>query len=342
MTDIVSRYDIDECLTTQQVMGKLASFKTTAYAIEKQVSDDVSFLSFAKTNFTDLKTAIDECRVTKDAYEVAIMRHANEVSLAAHLGVFRASKASKNEQELEALFVATCISRGCKKLAYDPIVASGTAAATLHYIANDQPLDGKLNILLDAGAEKDTYASDITRTFPINGKFTPESRNIYSIVLKMQKESIALIKAGMRWDDVHTNAHKVLIAGLLDIGVLQNGSVDEILDARTSTAFMPHGLGHYLGMDTHDTGGNANYADKDPMFRYLRVRGTVPAGAVITVEPGCYFFRYIVEPFVKDPVHGKYINKDVLEKYWEVGGVRIEGILTTVSGAHLNADESCR
>ncbi|KAF2763133.1 putative Xaa-Pro aminopeptidase [Pseudovirgaria hyperparasitica] len=329
----LEKYDVDECLTTQQVMEKLASLKGTAYAIENQVSDNVSFISSSSSNFTDLKSAIEECRVTKDAYEIALMRHANEVSTAAHTGVFRAAKTAKNEQELEALFIASCISRGCKKLAYEPIVAAGTAAATLHYIANDQPLDGKLNILLDAGAEKDTYASDITRTFPINGKFTPESRNIYAIVLKMQKDSIALIKAGMRWDDVHSNAHRVLIQGLLDIGILRNGSVDDIFAARTSTAFMPHGLGHYLGMDTHDTGGHPDYADKDPMFRYLRIRGTVPAGAVVTVEPGCYFFRYIVEPYVRDPVHGKYIDAAVLDRYWDVGGVRIEDdVLVTESG----------
>lgn len=101
----------------------------------------------------------------------------------------------------------------------------------------------------------------------------------------MQKECIQVLKAGVLWDDVHLLAHKIAIDGLLEAGVLK-GDKDEILKARTSAAFLPHGLGHYLGMDTHDTGGNPNFADKDKMFRYLRVRGNIPSGSVVTVEPG--------------------------------------------------------
>ena len=108
--------------------------------------------------------------------------------------------------------------------------------------------------------------------------------------MKMQLDCIAALKEGVKWDDVHELAHKIAIDGLLELGILQ-GDKDEIFKSRTSVAFLPHGLGHYLGMDTHDTGGNANYADKDPMFRYLRVRGTLPAGSVITVEPGVSHHR---------------------------------------------------
>jgi Xaa-Pro dipeptidase len=127
-----------------------------------------------------------------------------------------------------------------------------------------------------------------TRTFPLSGKFTPESRTIYDIVLKMQKECFGLIKAGAKWDDLHLHAHEVAIDGLLAAGILR-GDKKEILEARTSAAFFPHGLGHYLGMDTHDVGGNPNRADKDVLFRYLRLRGTLPAGSVVTVEPGVSF-----------------------------------------------------
>lgn len=101
----------------------------------------------------------------------------------------------------------------------------------------------------------------------------------------MQLECIKILKEGVVWDDVHELAHRIAIDGLLELGILK-GDKDEIFKSRTSVAFFPHGLGHYLGMDTHDTGGNANYADKDTMFRYLRVRGKLPAGSVITVEPG--------------------------------------------------------
>jgi len=108
-------------------------------------------------------------------------------------------------------------------------------------------------------------------------------------VLKMQQVCINMLKEGVFWDDVHLQAHEIAIEGLLALGILK-GSKEEILKNRTSVAFFPHGLGHYLGMDTHDTGGHPNYVDKDPMFKYLRVRGQLPAGSIITVEPGVSFF----------------------------------------------------
>lgn len=137
----------------------------------------------------------------------------------------------------------------------------------------------------------------------------------------MQLESFKLIKADVNWDDVHLQAHRIAVEGLVDLGILK-GDVDEILKARTSVAFFPHGLGHYLGMDTHDVGGDANYADPDPMFRYLRKRGPVAENSLVTVEPGVYFCSFIIEPYLKDPKHAQYIDKDVLDKYWDVGGVR--------------------
>jgi Xaa-Pro dipeptidase len=141
-----------------------------------------------------------------------------------------------------------------------------------------------------------------------------------------------MMKAGMMWEDVHANAHRVAIKGLLDAGILR-GDPDEIFEKRVSTAFFPHGLGHYLGMDTHDTGGHANYDDPDPMFKYLRVRGPVPAGATITVEPGIYACRFIIDPVLKDPELSKYIDRVVLDRYWDVGGVRIEDdVLITEEG----------
>ena len=247
----------------------------------------------------------------------------------------KAARHATNERELEALFLKTCMERGCREQAYHSIVASGTAAATLHYVKNSAPLEGKLNILLDAGAEADCYASDITRTFPINGKFSPESREIYDIVLRMQLECIDKLKAGILWDDVHAHAHRVAIDGLLKLGILK-GDAEEMFQKRTSVAFFPHGLGHYLGMDTHDTGGNANYSDTDSMFRYLRVRGMVPAGCVITVEPGIYFCRYIIEPYLKDEEQSKFIDESVLNKYWDVGGVRIEDNILVLANGHRN------
>ncbi len=323
--EILAKYDIDEVKYSTELNATLAHLstgkKTTAFSIPNQVSDHVSFLEFEDKNFSVLKLAIEETRVVKDDFEIALIAKANNISSAAHYKILEKVKHAANEQELEAAFLAHCIANGAREQAYHGIVASGRAAATLHYTPNNAPMAGKQNLLLDAAAEWSCYAADITRTFPITGKFSPESRAIYDIVLKMQLEVIAMLKEGVMWDDAHLLAHKIAIDGLLELGILK-GDKDEILKKRTSNAFFPHGLGHYLGMDTHDTGGNANYSDPDPMFRYLRVRGALPAGSVITVEPGVYFSEFLIAPYLKDPEHSKFIDKAVLDKYWDVGGVR--------------------
>ncbi|KAK4143173.1 peptidase M24, structural domain-containing protein [Dichotomopilus funicola] len=336
--EALQKWDVDEVKFTSDINAELAhtaaqKSKSTAFAIANQVSDHVTFLGFDEKNFSLLKEAIEVTRVVKDEFELAMLAKANAVTADAHRLVIEKVKHAKNERELEGAFIGSCIAADAPEQSYHGIFASGRAAATLHYIHNNQPLDGKLNLLLDGGAEWQCYCADVTRTFPINGKFTKESRAIYDIVLKMQLDTIAVLKEGVLWDDVHLLAHKIAIDGLLKLGILK-GDKEEILASRTSVAFFPHGLGHYLGMDTHDTGGNPNYADKDTLFRYLRVRGKLPAGSVITVEPGIYFCNFIIEPYLKDPKHAKFIDVEVLEKYWDVGGVRIEdNIVITKDGS---------
>ncbi|KAK7427217.1 hypothetical protein QQZ08_006330 [Neonectria magnoliae] len=335
--EALQRYDVDEVRLTTEVNPTLANLgktspKSTVFAIANQVSDHIAFLEFDSKNFSALKGVIEVARVVKDEFEVALIRKANQVSEIGHRAVVENTTKAKNERELEAVFLQKCVANGAKEMAYSPIFASGRAAATLHYVKNDEPLDGKLNLLVDAGGEWNNYASDITRTFPLSGKFSKESREIYDIVLKMQKDCTDILKEGVLWDDVHLLAHKIAIDGLLSIGILK-GDKDEILKARTSVAFFPHGLGHYLGMDTHDTGGNPNYSDEDKLFRYLRVRGKLPSGSVITVEPGIYFCNFIIVPYLEDPEQSKFIDSAVLDKYWDVGGVRIEdNILITPTG----------
>jgi Xaa-Pro dipeptidase len=321
-------YDVDDVQTSTEVNPRLADSKqfsqSTIYAIGEQVSDHITFLNFANKDVELLRKAIETCRVVKDDFEIALIKHANEVSTAAHVAVMKAAKTAKNERELDGLFLKECIDRGCREQAYHGIFASGINAATLHYVKNDEPLEDRQLVLVDAGAEHHCYAADITRAFPISGQFTPEAKAIYAIVLQMQLECMDMIKEGVVWDDVHAEAHRIAIAGLLKLGILK-GDAEDIFASRASVPFFPHGLGHYLGMDTHDCGGNPNYKDEDPMFRYLRVRGTIPAGSVITVEPGIYFCAFMIEPALKDPKLSKYIDAEVLKQYWAVGGVRIEG-----------------
>ncbi|MCJ1307370.1 hypothetical protein MMC25_001016 [Agyrium rufum] len=332
-------YDVDEVHTTDD----LATFpqsvpsSTTIYTTHPLTSPICPpFESSKYTVDTEaLNDVINKCRVVKDDYEIALTRIANDASSASHRALFARIKSATNERELEAAFVENCLALGCKNQAYDSIVASGTNAATLHYVHNDQPLKGRLNLLVDAGGEFSCYAADITRTVPLSGKFSPESKSIYELVLKMQTSCMNMIRHDALWDDIHARAHEIAIEGLLELGILR-GNKKEIFDKRVSVAFFPHGLGHYLGMDTHDTGGNANYADGDSMFRYLRVRGRIPAGSVITVEPGIYFCRFILEPALKDEVKSKYIDAEILDKYWEVGGVRIEDDVLVLQDGYEN------
>lgn len=342
-SEALKKYDVDTVLPTTELNVSLASYGNskkpmTVFAIPEQVSEDVTFLGFAQTEFWILKKTIEVERVTKDIYEISLIAKANEVSALAHKAVLDQVEASSNERELEAAFIATCIARGCRDQAYPSIVASGTNAATLHYIKNDDPLQGRLNVLLDAGGEFRCYASDVTRTFPVSGSFSKESRIVYDIVDEMQSSCFKMLKAGVMWEDVHMNAHIVAIKGLKAGGLLK-GDDKEIFDKRVSVAFFPHGLGHYLGMDTHDTGGTADYADPDMLFRYLRVRGKLPENSVITVEPGVcavhpgltsltwdqiYFCKFIINPYLQNPEQSRYIDETVLERFWDVGGVRIE------------------
>ncbi|KAJ5232767.1 hypothetical protein N7468_005723 [Penicillium chermesinum] len=334
LDDASKLYDVDRVLYTTDVNATLASIsssqggKAPVFAIEEQVSSEVKFHGFSATNLSDLKEVIGDERVVKDAYEIALLRKANEISGKAHVAAIKAGQTATNEREVEAAFIGTCYANESREQSYHGIFASGEGGATLHYTANDKPLidsngQRKKNMLIDAAGEYQTYCADITRVIPLDGKFNEETRQIYKIVLEMQEEAIAVLKAGVKWDDVHALTHRVAIRGLLKLGILR-GSEDEIFDKRVSVAFFPHGLGHYLGMDTHDTGGHPNYEDTDKMFRYLRVR----------VEPGIYFCRFIIDPVLKDAELSKYIDTAVLDRYWSVGGVRIEDNL------HITKDGS--
>ncbi|KAF8419557.1 putative Xaa-Pro aminopeptidase pepP [Tirmania nivea] len=286
-------------------------------------------------NRSQLKPAIDEARVVKDNYEIALLERANDISSHAHNALLARAHSMENEREAQALFEAICLANGATGQAYNGIYAGGRSAATLHYVKNDASLRSAKNpaggeekpqlLLVDAGCEFRCYASDITRVIPLiaDSKFTEEARQIYDLVLQMQKECMAMVKPHANWEEIHRHAHRVLIKGFLSLGIFQ-GSVEEIMDARTSCAFLPHGLGHWLGMDTHDTGGHANYADPDPMLKYLRVRRPLVEGAVVTVEPGIYFCRYIVDGYLAEEKHRRFVDESVLERYWAVGGVRIE------------------
>ncbi|KAI2787776.1 putative Xaa-Pro aminopeptidase pepP [Penicillium oxalicum] len=313
-------YDVDAVQYTNEVNSTLASIasaqegKTVAFAIDQQVSEGINFAGFAQTNLSVLKDVIGDARVVKDAYEIALLRKANDISTLGHIACMKAAGKASNEREVEAEFIKTCIAHGAREMSYHPIFAAGENGATLHYVKNDDSffyaattsdpsLQGqrKGSLLIDAGGEYQTYCADITRVVPLAGRFPEEARQIYEIVLEMQTQCIAMLKEGVLWDDVHALAHRVAIKGLLKLGILQatrrkfSRSVSAWLSSRMVWATIW-------------------------MFRFLRTRGKLPAGSVITVEPGIYFCRFIIDPVLESPELGKYINT----RYWSATGAWVE------------------
>ncbi|GAB7364781.1 hypothetical protein MBLNU230_g5579t1 [Neophaeotheca triangularis] len=332
------QYNIDHVLTTDDLKsGKsLASMlknkSTTVFTILDRAdldilhSDEIAKLK-PDIDTERLRPAIEANRMVKDDYEIAMIRHANIVSSYAHQQVLKSVHAASNERELNAVFVMHCHANGCREQAYGCICAAGPNASSLHYLHNDQAFSDKQNLLLDAGCEYNTYCSDITRTFPLNpsGKFTPESKAIYNLVLAMQSHCMAQIRANVRWEDVHLLAHRVAAQGLRDLGILNSEqTVDEIMETKVTTRFFPHGLGHFIGMDTHDVGGNADPDDPDEIYKYLRIRGRLPANSVVTNEPGIYFRPFPLKQELADGKWDGVVDQLVLARYWAVGGIRIE------------------
>lgn len=315
-------------------------------------------------DMVNLKPAMDRARVIKDAYEVSLIRRANDISSAAHRQICRQLLQLRNEQEIEAMFLASCTARGAHSQAYHIIAGAGVNASTLHYDANDQPLAGKQLVVVDAGCEYRLYASDVTRTLPLSGTFSPEAGAVYAIVERMQEQCIAAVGPGRRFRELHLHAARVAARGLLALGVLR-GDRAEVEESGIAGAFFPHGLGHHVGLEVHDVNGDQRLmssigaarlegskremvtpADLVEMRRLERetkaaADGSAPVkyqllepGMIVTVEPGIYFCReYIEGYYLAQPRYAKFIDRDVLERYYPVGGVRIEDdILVTENG----------
>jgi Xaa-Pro aminopeptidase len=259
-----------------------------------------------RVDFTKLQKAMDQSRAIKDPHEIKLIRKANEISALAHRTILANVRGLTNEAEVEAIFKEICIARGAKHQAYAPICGSGENAAILHYMKNDEALEGRQLMVLDAGAEWDNYASDVTRTIPLHGEYwSKEAKATYDLVEAMQDACIERIKPGVRFLDLHALAHDIAVQGLLELGILHNGSKEEILDAGTSLAFFPHGLGHHMGLEVHDVSDapiNSAWTYQDPTCELRRLRlvtslckspvdersGGLEENMVVTVEPGMY------------------------------------------------------
>jgi Xaa-Pro aminopeptidase len=229
----------------------------------------------------DLRSLLDEMRLTKDAHEIDCMRRAADIASAGHARAMRACRPGMAEYELEAELSYEFRRRGADGHAYAPIVASGANACILHYVANNKLLAAPSLVLIDAGCELAGYASDITRTFPVSGRFSASQREVYEIVLAAQQAAIAAVRPGASFMDYHQAALRVLSQGLIDLKLI-TGSVDGAVDSAAYKPWYMHRTGHWLGLDVHDVGEYRNSPADDDWT-------TLVAGMTLTVEPGLYF-----------------------------------------------------
>ncbi|HEX4984959.1 MAG TPA: aminopeptidase P N-terminal domain-containing protein [Burkholderiales bacterium] len=262
----------------------------------------------APAQIRDVRRPLDDMRLVKDEHEIATMKRAAAISADAHRRAMRAARPGMREYELEAELLHEFRRRGAQAPAYTSIVAAGANACVLHYVQNDARMESGDLVLIDAGCELDGYASDITRTFPVGGKYSGPQRDIYELVLAAQAAAIAEVKPGRAWEAPHEAAVKVLAQGMVDLGLCK-GSAQGVVESGEYRRFYMHRTGHWLGMDVHDAGDykrNGQWVALEP-------------GMVLTVEPGCYV----------RPAEG------VPENFWNIG-VRIEDdALVTASGCDI-------
>ncbi|PHH61129.1 hypothetical protein CDD81_746 [Ophiocordyceps australis] len=353
--------DVDEVRYASQLPGFMARYRAapkskTVYLLHAEQQPPGPSAQ-PSVDTTKLQPAMDRARVVKTDYEVAMLRRANAISSMAHRRVAEMLLRLPSERHIEATFQAACTQRGTRDQAYPIIAASGTNAATLHYGANADSLRGRQLVVLDAGCELNCYASDVTRTLPISGSFSPTARAIHALVQRMQDSCIQRVCAGVLFYDLHVHASAVALDGLLELGILR-GARAEIERAGTVAAFFPHGLGHHVGLEVHDVPGQKpliashglrledgkravvtpaalvamqreawreSAADEASEASAERQRQKLRPNMVVTIEPGIYFCReYLEGYFLCDPTHSRFIDAAKLASYYPVGGVRIE------------------
>lgn len=305
--------DLDEILP-----GLMEDKETVYYTMGNQPAFDqrmVSWLNHLRqasrsgkhspTEIIELEHILGELRLYKSSQEVKAMKHAAKASVSAHIRAMQATRPGKWEYEIEAELLHEFMRHGCRSPAYPSIVGGGENGCILHYIENNQKLKNNDLLLIDAGAEYDCYAADITRTFPVNGKFTPAQRELYQVVLDAQYAAIDAVRPGNHWNQPHEVAVKVLTEGLIRLGILQ-GDLDTLLEKQAYREFYMHRTGHWLGMDVHDVGD----------YKVGGAWRLLEPGMVLTIEPGLY---------IRDPEH-------VPAKY-HFTGIRIEDdVLVTKDG----------
>ena len=263
----------------------------------------------------DAGPLVHQLRLVKDETEQALLRRAAGLTAEAHRAAMALVRPGRGENAIKAAMVSHCLEGGAARMAYPPIIGSGRNSVILHYDVDDRPLEGGAMIVNDTACEFGMYAADVTRSYPVSGRFSPEQRAIYAIVLEAQKAAMAAVKPGTPIRDVHAASVDVVVDGLLRLGIL-SGDRAEILKSRSYQKLYPHGCSHWLGLDVHDAGSYGYPEGLDRKERYGKAMTRLEPGMALTVEPGIYV--------PEDPT--------VDRRWWNIG-VRLEDdLLVTATG----------
>lgn len=290
----------------------------------------------------DLIKAVVDLRSVKEACEIEEIERACDIGYKMHTAAMRLCKPGVKEQYIAGVIDGIAASYGCMT-SFATILSQNGETLHNHYHGNTLEA-GKL-MLTDAGAETiNNYCSDFTRTIPVSGRFTNRQKDIYNIVVACHDHAIDFARPGQTWKEVHVNVCKVLAQGLKDLGLMK-GNVDEAVAAGAHALFMPHGLGHMMGMDVHDMEGlgqiHVGYDDETrPSDQFglasLRMGRRLQEGFVITDEPGCYFIPALIDKWKAEKMFMDFLNYDVIETYKDFGGIRLEDdVLITANGSRF-------
>eukprot|EP00358_Blepharisma_japonicum_P001140 CAMPEP_0202949414 /NCGR_PEP_ID=MMETSP1395-20130829/15842_1 /ASSEMBLY_ACC=CAM_ASM_000871 /TAXON_ID=5961 /ORGANISM="Blepharisma japonicum, Strain Stock R1072" /LENGTH=432 /DNA_ID=CAMNT_0049652421 /DNA_START=132 /DNA_END=1430 /DNA_ORIENTATION=+ len=280
---------------------------------------------------------LSESRVTKIPEEFEILKRAALAASEAHIEAMKICKPNMMEYQLAATFYHHIQFSYGQTHAFTPIIGSGNNGSVLHYPNKNCNMEDGTMVVSDMGSYVYGFCSDITCSYPVNGVFTPKQAGIYNAVLKANRAVIGAMKPGVDWTDMHILAERVIIQDLVEIGLLR-GDIDEMVEKHVGAIFFPHGLGHFLGMDTHDVGGYSAGHPRHtcPGLKKLRTRRTLEDGMYITVEPGCYFIDFALDEALADPLLSGFLVPEKIQEYRGFGGVRIEeDVKVTATGCEI-------
>ncbi|VDM32459.1 unnamed protein product [Hydatigera taeniaeformis] len=353
--DIAARYGVDEVHYTNEIKEFFNEKNPTLLLTLLGLNSDSGkftlpalFDGIEKFNVdsTVLHHEISECRLIKTPLELAVMRYAIAVTSAAHRHLMRKVKPGMFQFQMESLFQHYCYANGgCRHISFPCIAATGRDTYIINYGYPTTPNDSRINegdmCLFDMGAEYYCYCADITCSFPVNGKFTSDQRFIYEAVLASNRAVIGQLRPGVSWVDMHNLAARTLLEHLKAGGLLR-GHIEDMMSVHLAAIFSPCGLGHLLGCDAHDVGGyNKGTPSRpiEPGLNGLRTARYLMPNMVLTVEPGCYFIKKLLDEAKASPKLSQFLVLEELERFNNFGGVRVEDdVLITEDGCEILSD----